>query len=193
MRTGAANEVACKVHQFHGHIQRHGRARLAVGLGEITMPRAEEICHDLDLYSSVASCFSGVELSRRRSCCLAIGRRRRALSDRPCPDGGHAGYDGIYDLIRNAGLPLRTARADDLKGRLVDCSSNARPNGEANSTAAARSCSTIPTSRITATRRPRSAAPPRCDRRPRRVHFGRRHASGTAGQRPCIAIIDTGE
>jgi len=26
------------------------------------MPRAEQICEDLDLYSSVASCSSGVEL-----------------------------------------------------------------------------------------------------------------------------------
>src|SRR3989449_5966133 len=37
---------------------------IAVALGEIPMPRAEQICKDLDLYSSVASCSSGVELTR---------------------------------------------------------------------------------------------------------------------------------
>ena len=36
----------------------------AVALGEIGMPKAEEICHNLDLYSSVASCSSGVELTQ---------------------------------------------------------------------------------------------------------------------------------
>ena len=32
---------------------------VAVALGEIEMPKAEEICRNLDLYSSVASCSSG--------------------------------------------------------------------------------------------------------------------------------------
>src|SRR6516225_7177985 len=34
---------------------------IALALGEIKMPKAEEICQNLDLYSSVASCSSGVE------------------------------------------------------------------------------------------------------------------------------------
>ena len=37
---------------------------IAVALGEIKMPKAEEICRNLDLYSSVASCSSGVELTQ---------------------------------------------------------------------------------------------------------------------------------
>ena len=37
---------------------------IAVALGEIKMPKAEEICKNLDLYSSVASCSSGVELTQ---------------------------------------------------------------------------------------------------------------------------------
>ena len=37
---------------------------IAVALGEIDMPTAEQIGHDLDLFSSVASCSSGVELDR---------------------------------------------------------------------------------------------------------------------------------
>ena len=37
---------------------------IAVALGEIQMPAAEQIHHDLSLYSSVASCSSGVELDR---------------------------------------------------------------------------------------------------------------------------------
>ena len=37
---------------------------IAVALGEIEMPTDEQIMHDLSLYSSVASCSSGVELDR---------------------------------------------------------------------------------------------------------------------------------
>jgi cyanuric acid amidohydrolase len=37
---------------------------IAVALGEIDMPRADQIHKDLSLYSSVASCSSGVELDR---------------------------------------------------------------------------------------------------------------------------------
>src|SRR5690606_5422339 len=37
---------------------------IAVGLGEIAMPSAEAIGKDTSLYSSVASCSSGVELDR---------------------------------------------------------------------------------------------------------------------------------
>ena len=96
---------------------------IAVALGEITMPRAEQICKDLDLYSSVASCSSGVELTRAQI--VLLGNKAGA--------GGryHIGHsvmkdaldiDGIYAAIRErrARLPER-ARAEDLGGRLVNC------------------------------------------------------------------------
>jgi len=80
---------------------------IAVGLGEIKMPRAEQICKDLDLYSSVASCSSGVELTQAQIVLLGnkagAGGRYRI---------GHAvmkdalDMDGIYAAIRNAGLDL---------------------------------------------------------------------------------------
>ena len=96
---------------------------IAVALGEIAMPRAEQICKDLDLYSSVASCSSGVELTQAQ---IVL------LGNRPGAGGryriGHAvmrdalDIDGIYDSIRNAGLELpERPRAEDLNGKLVNC------------------------------------------------------------------------
>jgi cyanuric acid amidohydrolase len=96
---------------------------IAVALGEISMPKAEEICRNLDLYSSVASCSSGVELDCAQIVLLGnkagAGGRYRI---------GHAvmqdalDIDGIYDAIRNAGLDLpERARASDLNGKLVNC------------------------------------------------------------------------
>ena len=96
---------------------------IAVALTEIAMPHAEQICRDLDLYSSVASCSSGVELNEAQIVLLGnapgAGGRFRI---------GHAvmrdalDIDGIYELIRNAGLDLPARpRADDLKGRVVNC------------------------------------------------------------------------
>ena len=96
---------------------------IAVALGEIKMPKAEEICRNLDLYSSVASCSSGVELTQAQIVLLGnkngAGGRYRI---------GHAvmkdaiDIDGIYDSIRSAGLELpERPRAEDLKGRLVNC------------------------------------------------------------------------
>ena len=96
---------------------------IAVALGEIKMPKAEEICRDLDLYSSVASCSSGVELTQAQIVLLGnkngAGGRYRI---------GHAvmkdalDIDGIYEAIRNAGLDLPARpRAEDLGGRVVNC------------------------------------------------------------------------
>jgi cyanuric acid amidohydrolase len=96
---------------------------IAVGLGEIKMPRAEQICKDLDLYSSVASCSSGVELTQAQIVLLGnkagAGGRYRI---------GHAvmrdalDIDGIYEAIRDAGLALpERPRAGDLDGRVVNC------------------------------------------------------------------------
>jgi barbiturase len=95
---------------------------IAVALGEIEMPSAEQIGRDLSLYSSVASCSSGVELDRAQIVVVGnapgMGGRYRV---------GHAvmrdalDFDGIYDAIRSAGLDLPDRpHPDDLDGRLVN-------------------------------------------------------------------------
>src|SRR5262249_21453649 len=115
--------VACEVHDSMGVSNGTTALGIAVALGEIKMPRAEQICKDLALYSSVASCSSGVELTQAQIVLLGnkagTGGRYRI---------GHAvmrdalDIDGIYDAIRNAGLDLPARpRSDDLKGRLVNC------------------------------------------------------------------------
>ena len=117
------HEVACEVHDSMGVSNGTTGLGIAVGLGEIKMPKAEEICKNLDLYSSVASCSSGVELTQAQIVLLGnkagAGGRYRI---------GHAvmkdalDIDGIYESIRNAGLELpERPRAADLKGRLVNC------------------------------------------------------------------------
>ena len=96
---------------------------IAVALGEIKMPKAEEICRNLDLYSSVASCSSGVELTQAQI--VLLGNRAGAGGRYRI---GHSvmedalDIDGIYESIRNAGLSLpERARASDLSGKLVNC------------------------------------------------------------------------
>jgi len=115
--------VACEVHDSMG--VSNGTTALGVGvaLGEIAMPPAEAICKDLDLYSSVASCSSGVELTQAQI--VLLGNRAGAGGRFAI---GHAvmrdalDIDGIYAAIRNAGLDLpERPRADDLQGRLVNC------------------------------------------------------------------------
>jgi cyanuric acid amidohydrolase len=115
--------VACEIHDSMGVSNGTAALGIAVALGEIKTPRAEQICKDLDLYSSVASCSSGVELTRAQIVLLGnkpgAGGRYRI---------GHGvmkdalDIDGIYDAIRNAGLELpERPRTEDLKGRLVNC------------------------------------------------------------------------
>lgn len=115
--------VACEVHNSMGVSNGTTALGIAVALGEISMPVAEDICHNLDLYSSVASCSSGVELDCAQI--VLLGNKAGA--------GGHfrIGHgvmkdaldgDGIYEAIRNAGLALpERARAADLKGKVVNC------------------------------------------------------------------------
>jgi barbiturase len=116
-------QVACEVHDSMGVSNGTTALGIAVALGEIGMPRAEQICKDLDLYSAVASCSSGVELTQAQIVLLGnkagAGGRYRI---------GHAvmrdalDIDGIYDSIRNAGLELPVRpRSDDLGGRVVNC------------------------------------------------------------------------
>jgi barbiturase len=120
---GRGKHVACEVHDSMGVSNGTTALGIAVALGEIAMPQAEEICRNLDLYSSVASCSSGVELNEAQIVLLGnktgAGGRYRI---------GHAvmrdalDMDGIYDAIRSAGLDLPARpRAEDLGGRVVNC------------------------------------------------------------------------
>ncbi len=95
---------------------------VAVALGEISMPSDEDVMHDRDLYSSVASCSSGVELDQAQVVVVGnargVGGRYRI---------GHAvmrdalDQDGIWGAIRSAGLDLpERPHPDDLDGRLVN-------------------------------------------------------------------------
>jgi barbiturase len=117
------HDVACEVHESMGVSNGTTALGIAVALGEIAMPRAAQICKDLDIYSSVASCSSGVELTQAQIVLLGnkpgAGGRYRI---------GHAvmrdaiDIDGVYDAIRNAGLKLpERPRAADLGGRVVNC------------------------------------------------------------------------
>jgi cyanuric acid amidohydrolase len=117
------HDVACEVHNSMGVSNGTTALGIAVALNEVAMPRAEDICRNLDLYSSVASCSSGVELTQAQIVLLgnkpAAGGRYRI---------GHSvmqdalDIDGIYDAIRNAGLDLPARpRAEDLGGKVVNC------------------------------------------------------------------------
>ena len=95
---------------------------VAVALGEIEMPTDADVMHDRSLFSSVASCSSGVELDRAQVVVVGnvsgVGGRYRI---------GHAvmrdalDQDGIWAAIRDAGLDLPDRpHRDDLDGRLVN-------------------------------------------------------------------------
>lgn len=95
---------------------------VAVALGEIEVPAAEQIHRDLSLYSSVASCSSGVELDRAQIVVVGnvrgIGGRYRVGHDvmRDALDA-----DGIWAAIRGAGIDLpERPHPDDLGDRLVN-------------------------------------------------------------------------
>ena len=125
--------VACKVQESSSISNGTSALGVAVGLGEIAMPRADQICRDLDLYSSVASCSSGVEFARAQI--VLLGNRAGAGGRYRI---GHAlmkdmlDMDGVYGAIRNAGLELpERPRADDLKGRLVAMFIKCEPNRNA--------------------------------------------------------------
>lgn len=102
----------------------NGTTALGVGvaLGEIEMPPAEAIGHDLSIYSAVASCSSGVELDRAQI--VLIGNVRGAGGRYRVGHGvmqDALDADGIYGAIRAAGLDLpERPRAEDLGDRLVN-------------------------------------------------------------------------
>ncbi|MDF2093878.1 ring-opening amidohydrolase [Knoellia sp. 3-2P3] len=95
---------------------------IAVALGEIEMPSDEDVMHNRDLYSSVASCSSGVELDQAQIVVVGntrgIGGRYRI---------GHSvmkdalDQDGIWEAVKSAGLDLpERPHWTDLQGRLVN-------------------------------------------------------------------------
>jgi barbiturase len=95
---------------------------IAVALGEIDMPRDEDVLRDRTLFSSVASCSSGVELDRAQVVVVGnatgVGGRYR-IGHSVMDDALDA--DGIWDAIRSAGLDLpERPRTSDLDGRLVN-------------------------------------------------------------------------
>jgi cyanuric acid amidohydrolase len=97
---------------------------IAVALGEIEMPTDEQIMTDLSLYSSVASCSSGVELDQAQIVLAGnvrgIGGRYRIGHD-VMQDA--LDFEGVWKAIRNAGLddlPEDKVNPRYLKGRLVN-------------------------------------------------------------------------
>jgi barbiturase len=95
---------------------------IAVALGEIEMPDDADVLRDRSLYSSVASCSSGVELDRAQVVVVGnapgVGGRYR-IGHGVMNDALDA--DGIWDAIRSAGLDLPDRpRTEDLDGRLVN-------------------------------------------------------------------------
>jgi barbiturase len=95
---------------------------IAVALGEIDMPGDEDVMHDRSLYSSVASCSSGVELDQAQVVVVGnatgVGGRYR-IGHSVMTDALDA--DGIWKAIKDAGLELpERPHTSDLDGRLVN-------------------------------------------------------------------------
>lgn len=95
---------------------------IAVALGEIDMPEDADVLNNRDLYSSVASCSSGVELDQAQVVVVGnvrgIGGKYRI---------GHSvmkdaiDSDGIWEAIRDAGVDLPDRpHTSDLDDRLVN-------------------------------------------------------------------------
>jgi cyanuric acid amidohydrolase len=115
--------VACEVHDSMGISNGTTALGIGVALGEFPMPAAQDICKNMEIYSAVSSCSSGVELDRAQI--VLFGNKAGAGGRYRI---GHSvmkdalDIDGIYDSIRNAGLNLpERARAEDLNGKLVNC------------------------------------------------------------------------
>jgi cyanuric acid amidohydrolase len=94
----------------------------AVAVGYLALPPDDDVMHDRSLFSSVASCSSGVELDQAQVVVVGnapgVGGRYR-IGHSVMRDALDA--DGIWEAIRSAGLDLPDRpRTDDLDGRLVN-------------------------------------------------------------------------
>ena len=88
---------------------------IAVALGEIEMPTDEDVMHNRSLYSSVASCSSGVELDQAQIVVVGnTARHRRAVPDRPLRHARRPG-PGRH-LGGHQGRRARPARTPALDG-----------------------------------------------------------------------------
>jgi cyanuric acid amidohydrolase len=95
---------------------------IGVALGEIAMPDDSDVMHNLDIYSSVSSCSSGVELDQAQVVVVGntrgIGGRYR-IGHSVMRDALDA--DGIWAAIKDAGLDLPDRpHHTDLDGKLVN-------------------------------------------------------------------------
>ena len=95
---------------------------IAVALGEIEMPTDEDVMHNRELYSAVASCSSGVELDQAQVVVVGnatgVGGRYR-IGHSVMNDALDA--DGIWNAIKDAGLDLpERPHHSDLDGKLVN-------------------------------------------------------------------------
>jgi len=115
--------LACEIHDSMGISNGTTALGIALALEEIAMPTEEDICKNLNLYSSVASCSSGVELDAAQI--IVLGNRKGAGGKFRI---GHSimkdalDIDGIYRAITDAGLQLPDRpRASDLNGKLINC------------------------------------------------------------------------
>ena len=115
--------LAWEIHDSMGISNGTTALGIAVALEEIAMPTEEDICKNLNLYSSVASCSSGVELDAAQI--IVLGNRKGAGGKFRI---GHSimkdalDIDGIYKAITDAGLKLPDRpRASDLNGKLINC------------------------------------------------------------------------
>ena len=115
--------LACEIHDSMGISNGTTALGIAVALEEIAMPTEEDMCKNLNLYSSVASCSSGVELDAAQI--IILGNKKGAGGKFRI---GHSimkdalDIDGIYRSITDAGLKLPDRpRASDLNGKLINC------------------------------------------------------------------------
>lgn len=95
---------------------------IAVALGEIEMPTDADVMENRSLFSSVASCSSGVELDQAQVVVVGnakgVGGRYR-IGHSVMRDALDA--DGIWGAIKDAGLDLpERPHTSDIKGRLVN-------------------------------------------------------------------------
>lgn len=95
---------------------------IAVALGEIEMPTDADVMENRSLFSSVASCSSGVELDQAQVVVVGnakgVGGRYR-IGHSVMRDALDA--DGIWSAIKDAGLELpERPHTSDIKGRLVN-------------------------------------------------------------------------